>query len=297
MNMADTFPPAMPRTLTSFATAMAGVTFLLLSETRSMRFLITNDDGFDAPGLAALYQALLPLGEVTVVAPLVCHSAKGHAVNTKHSIRVERRRVEPFGEIHVVHASPADCIRVGLRHVISTPPDFVIAGINPGANLGVDLFYSGTAAATREAAILGVPAIAVSRLLHDDFPIDWNVLSRHVTRVVKTMMAPEFSLPAGHFWNVNLPTVEGEKYPEQITFVPHGTGSHAVAFKVIESTADSELLAYSGAYRDRAKSNICDVHHLFEQRITATPVGPSLTSGPLNRLHSTVSLLDATCAD
>lgn len=104
-----------------------------------MRFLITNDDGFDAPGLEALWQALLPLGTVEVVAPAVCHSSRGHAVDTKNPIRVERREVEPFGGIRIVHSSPADCIRVGLRHVMAdNPPDCVVAGINPGANLGVD---------------------------------------------------------------------------------------------------------------------------------------------------------------
>lgn len=262
-----------------------------------MRFLITNDDGFDAPGLAALYQALLPLGQVTVVAPAVCHSSKGHAVDTKNTIRLERKHVEPFGNIHIAYSSPADCIRVGLCHLTKQPPDFVIAGINPGANLGVDLFYSGTAAAAREAAILGVPAIALSRLLHADFPVDWNVLSRHATRVVSTMIADEFRLPPGHFWNVNFPTVEGEKYPDEITFVPHGTEPHAVSFNVVETSADGETLAYSAVYRDRGRSNGTDVHHLFDQRLTATPVGPSLTSGSLDRLHSSISLVDAFCAD
>lgn len=262
-----------------------------------MRFLITNDDGFDAPGLAALYQALLPLGQITVVAPATCHSSRGHAVDTKNSIRVERRQVEPFGEIQVVYASPADCVRVGLRHVMREPPDFVIAGINPGANLGVDLFYSGTAAAAREAAIMGVPAIALSRLLHADFPVDWNVLSLHTTRVLRTMLTEAFRLPRGHFWNINFPTVQGENYPEQITFVPHGTEPHAVAFEVLESSPEADVLGYSAVYRDRGRSEHCDVRHLFDQRLTATPVGPSLTTEPFDRLHSSVSLVDASCAD
>jgi 5'-nucleotidase len=262
-----------------------------------MKFLITNDDGFDAPGLAALYRALLPLGEITVVAPAICHSSRGHAVDTKNSIRVERKRVDPFGEIKVVYASPADCIRVGLRHVMQNPPDFVVAGINPGANLGVDLFYSGTAAAAREAAIMGVPAIAMSRLLHADFPVDWDVLSRHATRVLKTIMAKELQLPAGHFWNINFPTVQDEKYPDEITFVPQGTDPHAVSFKVLESSDDADILGYSALYRDRGRSEHCDVRHLFDQRLTATPVGPSLTTTPFDRLHSTVSLIDAACAD
>ena len=263
-----------------------------------MKFLITNDDGYDAPGLAALYEALRPLGHVTVVAPFTCHSSKGHAVDTKNSIRVERRTVEPFGEISIAHASPADCIRVGLRHImLHEQPDFVIAGINPGANLGVDLFYSGTAAAAREAALLGIPAIALSRLLHSDYPIDWPVLSRHATRVVKTMLDDTFRLPVGHFWNVNFPTVEGENYPDKITIVPHGTLPHAVAFNVVESSENGEMLAYSAVYRDRGRSRDCDVHHLFDQRLTATPVGPSLTFGSIDGLKSSVSLVDASCAD
>ena len=262
-----------------------------------MRFLITNDDGFDAPGLAALYQSLLPLGDVTVVAPATCHSSKGHAVDTKNAIRVERRHVEPFGDIRIVNSSPADCVRVGLRHLMKSPPDFVLAGINPGANLGVDLFYSGTAAAAREAALLGVPAIALSRLLNGNFPVDWDVLSKHVTRVVRRIVEPEYRLPIGHFWNINFPTVAEENYPGEMTLVPHGIEPHAVAFKVVEQAADFEILEYSALYRDRGRSEQCDVHHVFEQRITATPVGPSLTSGLAISMQSRVSLPNVSCAD
>jgi len=263
----------------------------------AVRFLITNDDGFDAPGLAALYQSLLPLGDVMVVAPATCHSSKGHAVDTRNTIRVERRQVDPFGEIHIVHSTPADCIRVGIRHLLQSPPDLVLAGINPGANLGVDLFYSGTAAAAREGALLGVPAIALSQLLNGNFPVDWDVLSKHVTRVVRRMMEPEYRLPIGHFWNINFPTVAEEEYPGEMTLAPHGIEPHAVAFKVVEQAENLEILEYSALYRDRGRSELCDVHHVFEQRITATPVGPSLTSGPAFSMQSRVSLSNATCAD
>jgi len=262
-----------------------------------MKFLITNDDGFDAPGLAALYQALRPFGQVTVVAPARCHSSKGHAVDTKNPIRLEQKRVEPFGSIYVAHCSPADCIRVGLCHVLQEQPDFVVAGINPGANLGVDLFYSGTAAAAREATLLGVPAIAVSRLIHADFPINWQTLAEQTTKVLRTLLRNDYRLPSGQFWNVNFPTIADEKYPDEMTFVPHSTDPHPVKFEVVNDGEEGQLLAYSGIYRERPRSPESDVHHLFEQRITATPIGPSLTSGSWNRLHSKVSLNDASCAD
>ena len=262
-----------------------------------MHFLITNDDGFDAPGLAALFHALKPMGDVTVVAPGCCHSSKGHAVDTKTPIRVERRTVEPFGPIHIVHSSPADCIRVGLCHLLDKRPDMVVAGINPGANLGVDLFYSGTAAAAREAAFLNIPAIAVSRYLRAESAIDWDILGRHVHRTVRTLTNPEYRLPAGHFWNVNFPAVADGSYPEQITFVPHGVDPHAVRFEVLEQDGDLQLLGYAALYRDRGKADWCDVTHLFDDKLTATAVGPHLTAHQHFPHNSQVSLHDAACPD
>jgi len=241
-----------------------------------MKFLITNDDGFDGPGLAALHDALKPLGDVRVVAPLVCHSAKGHAVNTHSPLRIERRDVSPFGPIDILDSSPADCVRVGLRAPGADLPDFVIAGINTGANLGVDLFYSGTAAAAREAAILGVPSIAISRYMRPEFPVVWEELSRHVTSVVSQLISDPLRLPAGQFWNVNFPAVTDDQHPEEITFAPQNVLSHDIVFQNAERTADQPdhvtLLEYSGDFRSRGKTDNCDVSHCFQQRITATPI-------------------------
>ncbi len=275
------------------AATQQSLRLFLFSARHVMRFLITNDDGFDAPGLLALYHALRPFGEVIVVAPNTCHSSKGHAVDTKSPIRLERRVVEPFGEIHIVHSTPADCVRVGLCHVLKQRPDFVVAGINPGANLGVDLFYSGTAAAAREAALFNVPAFALSQYLHPDYSLDWDILSRHAGRVLHRLLSAEYALPGGHFWNINFPAVNDEQYPKEITFVPHGVDPHAVAFTVVDSDEKSETLAYTASYRDRGRSAICDVRHLFDNCLTATAVGPQLTAHPHFPLHSQVSLGDA----
>lgn len=239
---------------------------------RTMHFLITNDDGFDAPGLAALYRALSELGHVTVVAPSQCHSAKGHAVNTHVPIRVAHRDVEPFGRIDIVDGSPADCVRVGLTGLNHQRPDFVIAGINPGANLGVDLFYSGTAAAAREAAIMGVPAIAVSRYVRAEVAIGWEQLVPHVTRAVARLTHADHVLPAGQFWNLNFPAVPESDYPPDVTIAPQGVQSHEIIFEPIESSEDETLLQYQGVYSNRGQSGACDVSHVFSDRIVATPV-------------------------
>lgn len=239
-----------------------------------MKFLITNDDGYDAPGLAALYSALRPLGDVRVVAPAVCHSAKGHAVNTHVPIRVVTRDVAPFGQIEVVEASPADCVRIGLCESGAERPDFVVAGINPGANLGVDLFYSGTAAAAREASILGVRALAVSRYVRPDAEICWETLSGHVTRVVKELTSTAHRLPTGRFWNVNFPAIPKDDHPEDITFTRQGLMAHDVSFQAVEKddAQGIRLLEYTGQYQARGKSGDCDVSHNFSDRITATAV-------------------------
>ncbi len=248
-------------------------------ETHSpMRFLITNDDGFDAPGLAALYSALCTIGDIDVVAPAECHSAKGHAVNTRNGIRVDRQTMEPFGEIHIAHASPADCVRLGLRGLNLDPPDFVIAGINPGANLGVDLYYSGTAAAAREAAIMRVPSLAVSRYIEPNGLINWQELSNHVRRIVGKLISHEYRLPEGQFWNVNFPAIPDDQHPGEIAIAPMGLFSHAVDFECKQTGDNTTILQYSSDFRCRAITGNCDISHVLDGHITATPVDLSNTA-------------------
>ena len=245
----------------------------IVQETDSpMRFLITNDDGFDAPGLAALYTALSAIGTVDVVAPAVCHSGKGHAVNTRDAVRVERRTVEPFGEIHIADSSPADCVRLGLRGLSLDPPDFVVAGINPGANLGVDLYYSGTAAAAREAAIMGVPSLAVSRYIRPDALINWDELSHHASRIVAKLISDKYRLPSGQFWNVNFPAIPHDRQPSDFTIAPLGLLSHAIEFKTEQTSKNATVLRYSSDFRRRGTTGNCDVSHVLDGCITVTPV-------------------------
>jgi len=237
-----------------------------------MRFLITNDDGFDAPGLAALFTALSEIGEVDVVAPALCQSSKGHAVNTKDEIRVDRESLEPFGEVYVAHASPADCVRIGLRGLGLKQPDYVVAGINPGANLGVDLYYSGTAAAAREAAILGIPSLAISRYIRPPGGINWEQLTKHTRRVVGQLISDDHRLPNGQFWNVNFPAAPEDDHPTEFTVAPMGLLSHSVGFETRQKDGETTYLQYTADFRGRGKTGECDVSHVLDGRITVTPV-------------------------
>ena len=124
-------------------------------------FLLTNDDGWDAPGLEALHAAAASLGPCRIVAPRGPYSGCGHRVTTHEPIAVCRG---PEGQ-HIVDGTPADCVRLALHHLA---PDarWLLSGINPGGNLGTDVYHSGTVAAVREGVLHGMPGIAISRLVH-----------------------------------------------------------------------------------------------------------------------------------
>lgn len=171
-----------------------------------MRILVSNDDGVDAPGLVAVAQRLAREHEVWVVAPQSERSAQSHSLTMHKPLRISRR-----GErVYAVSGTPADCIYLGLHHLVQGPPDLVVSGVNRGSNLGTDVHYSGTVAAAREACLHGFPALAVS--LHLD-PADgtnhWDTAADLAGRVVEAMRADP--LPPRVFLNLNVPNAPPER--------------------------------------------------------------------------------------
>src|ERR1700704_2274185 len=123
-----------------------------------LRILVTNDDGYRSAGVDALAGALREIGEVTIVAPTTEASAIGHALTLRRPLRLET-----FGErVFAVDGTPTDCVNIAITTVLKANPDLVVSGINKGWNLGDDITYSGTVSGAFEAALLGVPSIAVS---------------------------------------------------------------------------------------------------------------------------------------
>ncbi|MGE0616776.1 MAG: 5'/3'-nucleotidase SurE [Bacteriovoracia bacterium] len=131
-----------------------------------MRILISNDDGVYAPGIQALQRAFAKLGETWVVAPLEEKSTTGHSLTLHKPLRVLNLERELGKRYFGVSGSPADCIYLATRHLLRAKPDLVVSGINRGANLGQDIYYSGTVSAAREAAMLEIPALAVSLVIN-----------------------------------------------------------------------------------------------------------------------------------
>ncbi|MDI1300814.1 MAG: 5'/3'-nucleotidase SurE [bacterium] len=167
-----------------------------------MRFLVSNDDGVQSPGLVALAEALAELGEVTVVAPDSERSAFSSALTLDRPLRPVQ---QPNG-FWAVNGTPADCVHLALNGFLDFEPDIVVSGINAGANLGDDTLYSGTVAAALEARFLGKTGIAVSLAgAHGKgYGIEaYRPAAQMVSRLIRSW--PRLNLPARTILNVNVP--------------------------------------------------------------------------------------------
>ncbi len=162
-----------------------------------MRILLSNDDGYLAPGLAVLAQALARFGEITVVAPERDRSGASNSLTLTQPLRV-RQGANGF---YYVDGTPTDCVHIAITGLMPHAPDMVIAGINHGANLGDDVLYSGTVAAAMEGRFLGKPAIAVSLAGHKGG--HFETAAHYAARLVEQLTRD--SLPADTILNVNVP--------------------------------------------------------------------------------------------
>ena len=226
-----------------------------------MKFLVTNDDGIDAAGLQALLNAARPLGEPVVVAPAGPQSGVSHAVTWQQGVRIEPRGEDRFA----VHGTPADCTRLGLLHAV---PDakWVLSGINHGANLGADVYYSGTVAAVREAVLHGWPGIALSHYRNRDMDYDWARATRWVEPILADLIARP--VDAGFFYNVNLPHLPADAADPEIVWCELDPKPLPLNYVHEEKTG----LYFAGDYQLRERTPGADVDTCFGGRITITSV-------------------------
>lgn len=166
-----------------------------------INILLTNDDGIYAPGLLALYKHLAAENCVAVIAPEREQSAVGHGITLNDPLRARRVAIHNAFEGYAVSGTPADCIKIGVLEILKTKPDMVISGINPGANVGVNINYSGTVAAAKEATLYGIRAIAVS--IHSRQVESYDEAAAFVAQLARDVYTR--GLPYGTFLNVNIP--------------------------------------------------------------------------------------------
>ncbi len=217
-----------------------------------MKLLVTNDDGIDAPGLEALVSAARTLGhDPVVVAPATHQSWSSHTITAMGGVRIEQR-----GEHHfAIHGTPADCVRMGLLRVA---PDakWVLSGINHGANLGADVYYSGTVAAVREAVLHGWPGVALSHYRRKGIEIDdWERAIPWASAVLEDLIARPTR--QGLFYSVNLPHLEAdEKKEPQVVFCPLDPNPLPLNYRHEE---EKDEYHYAGSYATRKREAGTDV--------------------------------------
>lgn len=181
-----------------------------------MQILLTNDDGIFAPGISAIYPYLKKLGDVTVAAPADVKSGAGHSITIHDPLECEKVDVNGVFTGYRVHGSPADCVKLALMELTKKPVDLVVSGINDGANVGVNVYYSGTVAAAMEAAFYNVPAIALSLAREED--MDYKSAAGHCLKTIKKLLP----LDPGDVININVPQL-GRGKPKGVKVVPQST--------------------------------------------------------------------------
>ncbi len=222
--------------------------------------LLTNDDGWDAPGIEALRQAADGFGVCRIVAPLGPVSGCGHRVTTHGPIAVS----EPVPDCLAVDGTPADCVRLALHHLVPGVA-WVFSGINAGGNLGTDIHHSGTVAAVREAALYGIPGIAISHYIARGRKIDWPLATRWTSQVLKRLV--QMPCEPGSFWNVNLPHLSSDEPEPEMIFCSVDPSPLPLNYRVSEGQA-----TYAGDYQSRARKAHADVDVCFSGRIAVSLV-------------------------
>lgn len=236
-----------------------------------LNIVLTNDDGYDAPGLYAAYEALRDMGTVHVVAPKTERSACSHTITLGGPITVERLKHDKFGTMYALGGTPADCVRLALAALVEKPINLVVSGINAGANAGVDTFYSGTVAGAREAAILGLRAIAVSQALRVGVATDWGAATNITAFLVKELIGE--TLPAPGIWNINLPAPLPANPRERIHRVPVAAHPMPMTFNRAESGDGRTMeFGYGASYWLREVSAPSDYSVIRDGGIAVTTI-------------------------
>lgn len=241
-----------------------------------MKILISNDDGYLAPGIVALANALRDIAEITVVAPDSNRSGASNALTLDRPLSVQRAD----NGFYFVNGTPSDCVHIALTSLMPELPDLVVSGINQGQNMGDDTLYSGTVAAATEAYLFGVPAIAFSQV-----DKAWSHLDS-AARIAREFAQRDFAHFSRPFLlNVNIPNVP---YAEIKGVRATRLGKRHVSEPVIQATDPHGRRIYwigpPGAAKDAGEGS--DFHATSENYVSVTPLQVDLTN--FSQIHDLV---------
>ena len=237
-----------------------------------MRILLTNDDGIYAPGLKALYNELKHDFDIDIVAPLEEMSATSHAITLSHPLRVQKVHIEDSFWGYGTTGTPVDCVKIAVQELLKVPPDIVLSGINPGANVGVNALYSGTVAAGIEGAFLGVKSAAISLDARNN--PDFRTAARFSREIIHFMM--KHGLKKGTALNVNIPAVPVDQI-KGVSITRQGIDSVKDCFECRIDPRGGEYYWITGEKPTERDNADADIYALQENRISITPVCADLT--------------------
>jgi len=255
-------------------TLAQGAPYNPLSTSLTMKILLSNDDGYQAPGIVALYDALKSIADVEVVAPEQNNSAKSNAL-TLHSPLYVHKAANGF---RYVNGTPADCVHIALTGLLGYRPDLVVSGINNGANMGDDTIYSGTVGAAMEGYLFGIPALAFSQV-----DKGWGELAaaaRKAREMVEQFSAQSLAGAKPWLLNVNMPNLPYDQFkPVRVCRL----GRRHAAERVItqESPRGETMYWIGGAGPAKDDSEGTDFHATAQGHVALTPLKVDLTDHEL----------------
>jgi len=236
-----------------------------------VKILVSNDDGFDSPGIQLLAKAVESLGEVYIVAPHRERSTAGHSLTLHKPLRIIQHGPRQFA----TSGTPADCIYLGIHHILQGKPDIILSGINRGANLGTDVFYSGTVAAAREGALMNIRSYSFSMVdvealnLGERQPFRFEMAAEIAQRVVLQTLSLKF--PPHTLLNVNIPNIE-RKLIRGIEIARQGFRHYKTEVTRGTDPRGKEYFWVGGPYRGFEKSEVSDCHAVEERKVSVTPL-------------------------
>ena len=237
-----------------------------------MKILLTNDDGYNAPGILALYETLRPHHEVMLIAPDREKSAISHGITLNEPMRIDRVNLNNGGKGYSITGTPADCVKLGLFKFYTSPPDLVISGINPGSNTGVNLNYSGTVGAAKEAALNGILSMAVS-IFKKGPSLDFFGMSRFIAQTANKLHNNR--LPLGTFLNINAPDIPIDKI-QGVKITRQASNNLSKHFEKRVDPRNKSYYWYGGIDQIEGEENT-DVNALLKNYISITPIQCDMT--------------------
>src|SRR3954451_9233760 len=246
-----------------------------------MLILLTNDDGIQAPGIVAMWRELIKLGDVVVVAPETVQSAAGHGITISTPLLTSQVTIENGFTGTAVDGRPADCVKLAINQLLPKPPDLVVSGLNAGANVGINVIYSGTVAAAIEAAFLGCRAVATSLFLRKEVDADFAGAARMSRETIELLL--QRGLSGGQVASINVPALPAGEEPAGVRVVRQCTRPWVDTYERRVDPRGRDYFWNNSVFRLGETEDDTDVAALRERYITVTPLQYDLTDHPTIR--------------